>query len=316
VDDADFMDVFGRRHAVLHAPGAEKLWERGARKFHFIANYNEPARHRDVNAVTPSTVAWTYVPLLYYMISRFRREGLGTPLFRELVPAILAAYLFTSVGALSLVLVPASWLMFYCVYEIGGLVNDLHTGRETPGHGTRRISPGVRIHVGLFVAIRAIVIALLLVWLPIRGYTARIYLGALGLCLAVYLVHTFLPGFLRVISFTLLKLCRNVVPLLVLAPYTPLATLIWLCTIFFLVDAPWRVWAYCRARRLIEDGPSVWRVRCAVLALLWGLGAVVYILDGSLLLLAVASYHVVIECLWWIRATLSLSAADYRDLVA
>ncbi len=307
VEDADFMESFGKRNAVLNTDGMQKRWDRGNGRFHFIVKGGEPILDKDICSVTPSEVKWTYVPFLYYGISRFRWEGLGTPLFRELIPATLAAGLFTDLGAFSLVLMPLSFLMFYCVYEIGGLVNDLHADKEAPGRGTRRISPGVCIHVGLFVTIRVAVITLVLVWLPVQGYPLLAYVAALGSCLAIYFIHTFLSGCLRVFSFTLLKLCRNAVPLVILASYAPIMTLVWLCTIFFAIDAPYRVWAYCRARGLIQSGLSVRRVRCMDLAILCGLGAIIYLAGGSPLLFAIASYYVAVECLWVVRATLSSS---------
>ncbi len=301
VEDSAFMEGFGRRNVILNASQARRMWDGGKEGFHFIVNYDEPAPGKDVGSVNERVAKWVYVPSLYYVISRFHREGVRTLLVRELVPVTLAACLFSSLGAFSFVLMPLSFLMFYSVYEIGGLVNDLAANREAPGQGTRRIAPQVHIRAGLFIAIRVAMVGLILVLLPLGTSPMLLYTGALCLCLAIYLVHTLILSNLRVFTFILLKLCRNSVPLLLLASHVPSATLVWLCTIFFIIDAPWRVYMYFRWRGLVEAEIPLWHVRCINTALLGGLGVAIYIVYGSPYLVAIASYYVALECLWVIR---------------
>jgi phosphoserine phosphatase len=308
VEDSDFMEGFGRRNVILNTSQARRMWDARKEGFHFIVNYDESASGKDIGSVNESVVKWTYIPSLYYMISRFHREGVFTLLVREIIPVTLAAYLFANLGAFSFVLLPLSFLMFYSVYEIGGLVNDLAAKREAPGRGTCRISPHVHIRTGLFVAIRVAVVGLVLVLLPVGAHPLLLYAGALCLCLGVYLTHTLVWGHLRILTFVLLKLCRNSIPLLILASYIPFPALAWLCTIFFVIDAPWRVYAYLRGTGLVRAEIPVWRVRCVNVAVLCGWGTVTYLISGSLYLLAIAWYYVVLECLWIVRRARSLEA--------
>jgi phosphoserine phosphatase len=310
-EDADFMARFGQRTVVLNAPADRQAWNGGARHddrqrsgvpgiatkgLRFLVNYEQESADKDVDSVNERTAQWVYVPLLYYVISRFHRAGVVSLLVREVVPVTLAAYLFLNVGVFSFLLVPLSFLVFYSVYEIGGLVNDLAARREARGpSGTNRISSQVHLNVSLFLAVRVVLVGLVLAWLSVRGYPALLYLGALGGCLALFLLHTLILGHGRVLTFFLLKICRNSIPLLILAWRVPPATLAWLCAIFSALDAPWRVYMYGRSRGLVRSALPVGHVRCLNTAVLWGLGAVLYVMNGSSLLLAIASYYVALE---------------------
>jgi phosphoserine phosphatase len=301
-EDADFMARFGRRHVVLNAPEAAPAWDTHGTGFEFLVNYDKPEASQDVGSVNERTVKWVYIPLLYYIISRFHRRGVLSLLLREIIPVMFTAYLVTNLGAFSLALLPLSFLLFYSTYEIGGLVNDLAAHRETPGKGgTRRLAPGVRPHIGLFVAIRLVLVGLALAWLSRQGYPALLYLGALSLCLLFSFLHTLILSDARILTFLGLKLCRNALPLLILAHHVPAATLAYLCAIFFVLDAPWRLYVCCRGRGLLRGMVPVWHVRCMTVAILWGLGAVLYLAAGTPHLLALASYYVALEGLWLVR---------------
>jgi phosphoserine phosphatase len=301
-EDADFMARFGRRHAVLNTPEAAWAWDTRRTEFEFLVNYDEPETSRDVDSVNERTVKWVYIPLLYYIISRFHRRGVLSLLLREIVPVTGAAFLVTNFDVFSLVVLPLSFLLFYATYEIGGLVNDLAAPRETwPKGGTRRLAPGVRPHLALFVALRLVLVGLALTWLSRQGYPALLYLGALGLCLLLSFLHTLILSDARILTFLGLKVCRNAIPLLILAHHVPAATLVHLCAIFFVLDAPWRLYVCCRGRGLLRGTAPVWHVRCVTVALLWGLGAVLYVATGTPHLLALASYYVALEGLWLMR---------------
>jgi phosphoserine phosphatase len=301
-EDADFMAGFGRRLVVLNAPEAAPAWDAAGTGFEFLVNYEEPTAHPDVDSVNERTVKWVYVPLLYYIISRFHLRGIISLLLREVLPVTFTAYLATNLGAFAFVLLPLSFLLFYSTYEVGGLVNDLAAPREPPGKGgTRRIASGVHVHIGLFVAIRLALVGLALAWLSRHGYPALFYLGALGLCLLFSFLHTLILSDARILTFLGLKLCRSSIPLLILAHHVPAATLACLCAIFFALDAPWRLCVCCRGRGLLRGTMPAWHVRCVTVTVLWGLGAVLYLVAGTPLLLALASYYAVLEALWLAR---------------
>ncbi len=300
-EDSVFMTDFGRPYVVLNTSQARKRWNITDDRFHFITGYDTWREDRDIHSVNEGIVKWTYVPTLYYVISRFHRAGVLTLLVREIVPVTLAGLLFTNLSVFSLFLMPVSFVMFYSIYEIGGLVNDLAAHREAPGQNTQRIAPRVHIYTGLFVAIRVAAVGFILALLPIGTYPVLVYAEALCLCLGIYLVHTLLLGNLRVLTFILLKFCRNSIPLLILVSHVTPMTLAWLCAIFFVIDAPWRVYAYLSQRGLVKAEIPVWRVRCMNTAALCGLGAVIYLAGGPFHLLAIASYGVALECLWIIQ---------------
>lgn len=312
-EDQSFMQSFGSRNAVLNASHAKRMWDAGNGGFRFIVNYDAAEENRDIDSVNGRTARWIYLPLLYYIVSRFHRTGVYSLFLREIIPVTLATWLFTGLGARSFVLIPLSFLMFYCVYEIGGLANDLLAKREPPGTSTRRIAPDVRIHTGLFLSIRVAVVALGLAWLPLDVRFLATYTALLCFCLAIYLIHSAIGSSWRVLTYTLLKLCRTCIPLAILAPHVPAATLAWLCTVFVLMDAPWRVYVYCRWRGLVRGATSVFRARCANVAALLAAGAVIHLIAGSPHLLAIASYYVMLECLWAIRAVLPQSVVRNRS---
>jgi hypothetical protein len=294
-DDTRFMMSFGRRTLVLNGSQTAKAGDTGNGPFDYLVNPPAPPRYKDVHSVNERTITWIYIPSLYYIISRFHREGLLSLLLRELIPVTLAGYLATHGDARALGLVPLAFWMFYAVYEIGGLVNDLSVKREPSGTGTDRIAPQVHIHTALFVVIRVALAGLLSVLLSLKGYPVWFFLGALASCLAVSFLHTLVLNRQRILTFLLLKICRISIPLTILAPGLGWGTLIYLGVILSLVDVPWRVYDYGRRRNLVQATVPTWQVRCANVVLLWVLGALVYALNGSFYLLAIASYYVALE---------------------
>jgi phosphoserine phosphatase len=282
-EDVGFMERFGRRIVVLNAGAMKRMWERGKGEFEFLVNDVETAVDKDVESVNERTVKWIYVPPLCYIISRCHRHGVLTLLSRELVPVTGASFLFTDVGAWSFLLMPLSLWMFYGVYETGALFNDLAAGREAPETGrTGRIAPEVHLHVGLFLALRLALVGLGLGLLAITGYPAWLYAGAL-------------------VTFAFLKICRSFIPLLLVTSRVPLPTLLGLGAIFFVLDAPWRIYAYCRSRGLALTGRPVRQVRCANTMVLCALGAVLYHRVGWPHVLVIASYYLVLDCAWLVR---------------
>jgi hypothetical protein len=208
----------------------------------------------------------------------------------------LAGFLALHGDARALGLVPLAFWMFYAIYEIGGLVNDLSVQREASGTGTDRIAPQVRLHTALFVSTRMLLVGLLSALLSFGVYPVWFFLAALAFCLAVYFLHTLVLNRPRILTFLLLKICRISIPLTILAPGLGWGTLIYLCAMFSLVDVPWRMYDYGRRRNLVPATVPTWQIRGANVMLLWVLGALVYALNGSFYLLAIASYYVALEC--------------------
>lgn len=303
-EDAAFMERFARRYIVLNTRAAGTRWSARSEGFERFANHGPARSESDVDSINRKTHNWIYIPLLYYILSRFHRMGLVSLLLREVLPATLVACVFTALSLSSFLMMPLSFLAFFCVYEIGGLANDLLAWKETSGRGTSRIAPDVRIRVSLFVAIRVAAVGMILASLPIGIVPLLVYAGLLLLCLAIYLAHSLIAAYRRIVTFGLLKACRSCIPLVVLAPFVRPALLIWLCAIFFLIDAPWRLYMYCRQAGLVLTEVSISRVRCANVLILWGLGGLVYSVAGLPHLFALASYHMAIECLWGVCAML------------
>ncbi len=294
-DDAPFMKNFGRRILVLNGTQAAKAGDARNDQFEYLVNPPAPPRYKDVHSVNKRTVRWVYIPPLYYLISRFHREGLLSLFFREMLPVTLAGYLATHGDARALGLVPLAFWMFYAMYEIGGLINDLSVKREASGTGTDRIAPEVRIHTSLFVAARLAFVGLPSALLSLGGYPVWFFLGALAFCLGVYFLHTLILNRLRILTFVLLKIGRISLPLMILVPGPGWGTLIYLGAILSLLDVPWRVYDYGRRRHLVQALVPTWQIRCANVVLLCALGALIYALNGSFYLLALASYYVVLE---------------------
>jgi len=294
-EDTRFMMTFGRRTLVLNGSQAARVGDAGNGQFDYLVNPPAAPRYKDVHSVNERTIRWIYIPPLYYIISRFHREGFLSLLFREVIPVTLAGFLAMHGDARALGLVPLAFWMFYAIYEIGGLVNDLSVPREAFGTGTDRIAPQVRIRTGLFVATRVALVGFLSALLSLGRYPVWFFLGALAFCLAVYFLHTLVLNRPRILTFLLLKIGRISIPLTILAPGLDGGTLIYLAAILSTLDVPWRVYDYGRRRNLVPATVPTWQVRCANVALLWVLGALAYALNGSYCLLVIASYYATLE---------------------
>jgi HAD superfamily phosphoserine phosphatase-like hydrolase len=295
--DFDFMRRFGQRYVVVNDPEGGGRWNGIGPKGDLVVNYDK-TKSRDTASVNAGTVKWVYVPALYYAISRLHGKGVLSLFLREIVPYTLAGYWLTNLGPVAFAMIPLSLLMFYSVYEIGGLVNDLLAGREEAGERTSRIAPGTTVDARVFTAIRLAFVVCTLMLLRVGARVAVPYAGMLLFCLTVYFIHSVILTHLRVVTFVLLKICRNVIPWIILAGRVPLIDVACLCLIFFLIDAPLRVYWYCYRRGLVKGTISVWRIRPLTELILCGLGAVVYLIEGSPSLVAIASYYLVLDCFW------------------
>ena len=289
------MKRFGKRTVVVNGNPTPKASDTETENGRPLVNAEAPSAYRDVHSINERTVKWTYVPSLYYVLSRFHRVGLFSLLLREVTPLTVAGYIVTHHDGLALALMPLSFLMFYSIYEIGGLVNDLLAKREASGLGTHRIAPQVSIHVGLFISVRAAFIGLLWLLLSLQSHSMLVYIGALLFCLAVYLIHTLILGHLRVLTFFVLKVCRISVPLMILAPRVPPKTLVILCALVSMLDIPWRMYVYLCSRGLVQGVVPVRHIRCANTAVLLTIGTVLYVTGGWWPLLVVASYYAVLD---------------------
>lgn len=298
IEDADFLQRFGTRTVVLNHSKAKNGWTATGGQFDFVANYTEPPADIDVHSVNKDTRKWVYVPSLYYIISRFHRVGLRTLFLREVAPATMAGYLFTNLGGWSLAIMPLSFLMFYAVYEIGGLINDLLAKREQPEQATHRIAPDVRIGLGLFLSIRVAAVALILTLLPLGPRAILCYLGALCICLVIYVLHTLILSDWRVLTFALLKVCRDCIPLIILVSAVRPWSLLYLCVIFWAMDAPWRMYAYAVRHGQMRERISVRHLRFLNVGLLGFVGIIIYLAVGSPYLVVIASYCVALDCIW------------------
>ncbi|MBN1361928.1 MAG: HAD-IB family phosphatase [Sedimentisphaerales bacterium] len=293
-EDVPFMEHFGTRTIVVNGIESAPTGETMNASLRHLADVHGERICKDVHAVNERNVRWAYVPFLYYSLSRFHSVGLLTVLLREIIPFTVAGFLATRRDTLALVLMPLSFLMFYAIYEIGGLVNDLAVKREPSALSLQRIAPQVDIHVVPFVTIRLALVALVWTLASREGYPMSLYLAALAFCLAVYFLHTLILGRARMLTFLLLKICRASIPVLILAPRLGPGTLVGLCVTFTALDAPWRLYAYSHRRGLMQGTLARW-VRCAPGMILTALGVVIYLLSGSWLVLVIASYYAILD---------------------
>jgi HAD superfamily phosphoserine phosphatase-like hydrolase len=303
LEDRGFVDRFGTRHVILNAPEHRSWWGEPSR-YRFLVQHDRQTHPKDVHSINAETLPWVYIPCLYYVFSRFHRDGVLSVFIREIVPVTLAARLFTDTGPFAWALMPLSLVIFYSVYEIGGLVNDLWARREGLDQATKRIARDVQVNILAFVGFRVILIGLVLTWLPIQADGKLAYLAALGGCLALYLVHSAIPGDRRIVTFALLKICRNSAPLIILVCETHALTVLGLCLAFSALDAPWRLYAYALHRNLVRVRLSVRRVRGLNAMGLFALGGLLYLVGRWPVLLLVASYALALECLGALRRQL------------
>lgn len=123
--------------------------------------------------------------------------------------------------------------IFYSVYEIGGLINDLTAYNEKDGQPTLRIKSGLKINSILFVLIRFLFVSLILFIYICKGYNPTVYALGLLICLFIYLLHSIIRNNIRLITFVLLKIFRNLIPLLAFINLVKINTLIIIFLTFF-----------------------------------------------------------------------------------
>jgi hypothetical protein len=242
------MKSFGKSYFVVHDSN-NKLLEENNNNFNFLYLNNYEYRNKDVGSINEKTVKWIYIPVIYYAVSRWHSSFFYHLFLKEIIPFTLIVYFFTNQELSNFFVIPLSFLVFYSVYEVGGLYNDLLAHKEKDGNGTLRIKSGIKINFALFLFIRIIFAAIILLFLFNLGYCSNIYILCLGLCLVAYIIHSLIKNNLRIVTFFLLKIFRKAVPLLVLVNSVNNNIFINIFLSFFLFDAPSEIYFYFLKRR-------------------------------------------------------------------
>jgi phosphoserine phosphatase len=242
-EDLNFMKNFGEIYPVVYGFN-KKLWGICDKNLNILYLNNSKFKNKDSDSINEKTVGWSYIPVMYYIFSRFHLVGLFDLFLKEIIPFIFMVYLFANEGLKTFFIIPLSFIVFYSVYEIGGLYNDLIASKEKNSNNTLRIKNNIKINFILFIFIRIFFIIVILMFLFSVGYCKAIYVLSLSMCLIIYIIHSLIKNNLRIITFLLLKIFRNAVPLLIFINSVDNSILINIFLAFFLVDSPPRIYNY------------------------------------------------------------------------
>jgi phosphoserine phosphatase len=251
LEDVKFINYFDSANIILKNKDEEKLWEITNKKIKFILTNN----NYSINELNRNLI---YIPSFYYFISRFRLKGtIEDFLFKQLFPysVILATFSWLSLLK-SFFLSLNILIVFYSIYEIGGLFNDLKANQGIEKHPTKRLSPNVKINILFFITIRFLFLLLSTLILYFKFYGNLKYFiclyGLLIITLLIYIIHSLLKTKGRILSFTILKILRNFIPLLILYYFLPKNLFLFIFILFFLLDAPTRIYHYFKKQNLIK----------------------------------------------------------------
>jgi phosphoserine phosphatase len=293
LEDKNFMLNFGKIYPVIKS-SSKNLWDLHDEIINFIILKNEKPKNKDINSVNEKTVKWTYIPVMYYIISRFHLSGLIDLFFKEIIPFTLAIYFFTSMGLKSLIIMPLSFIIFYSVYEIGGLFNDLKAHKEKNGKPTLRIENGIKINLFLFVLIRVLFVLFVLFFFNYNGYNPTFYIFGLLICLIIYVFHTITKNNTRLITFSLLKILRNLIPLLILIDLVNLNILADIFLVFLLIDSPRRIYVYY-SKRLNFIKINILESKIKFYSLITLFSVIIWIYYSNIILLSISLYFLLIS---------------------
>lgn len=227
VEDYNLVKLFKDKYIVINNSQQNLFWKsrKNNMRFRYVVLFDDDNQIHsiettDASSVTVSNYRYVYIPTVYYIISRLHFSGLLWLIIKQIIP--LSIYLsFTTSQSLLISTVHAFfvYIIFFGIYEIGGLFNDLNSETMNNKNSTNRISKGVNINFQLFVIIRLIILVIVpLITFILRGIYQEYYVMylLLLLCMFVYMGHTLLPKNIRLITFILLKTFRAIIPALIL----------------------------------------------------------------------------------------------------
>jgi HAD superfamily phosphoserine phosphatase-like hydrolase len=295
LEDKNFMLKFGKIYPVIKKPN-KKQWDFEGKTMNFIILKERGGGNKDISSVNEKTIKWIYIPTMYYIVSRFHLRGLVDLFFKEIIPFTLAIYFFTNIGIKSFIIMPLSFIMFYSVYEIGGLYNDLKSPEEKSGKPTLRIKKGIKINLFVFILIRSLFLLFMLFFFNNKGHNLTGYISGLIICLIIYIIHTIIKNNFRLITFSLLKIFRNLIPLTILINLTNFNIIIHIFLSFFLIDSPRRIYVYISKRtknKLIFD--KIISNKITYYSLLTLLGLIITIIFKQYILLDISAYFLILS---------------------
>lgn len=208
----------------------------------------------DVGSINESNYAFSYIPSLYYTLSRFHARGTIELIFKDIIPVFLIVWFFGRLDPLkSAVLTFASFFMFYSIYEIGGLYNDLNVKNEKGHNPIYRIKENVRINVLAFIGIRVFLFLAFIIYLCYLRFPCILFAISTFACLCVYVIHTRTMNNFRVFTYACLRTLRIASPLILFYKITPIFPVF---VVFFIVNFPKRLYEYIMKR---EGGNNIFK---------------------------------------------------------
>jgi len=251
LEDIKFINNFDLPNIIIRKKDKGRL-KISNKKINFIFVKN----NYSVNELNKNLI---YIPSFYYFISRFKLKGIIEDfIFKQLLPYSVVLFTFSWFSFFkSFFLILNILIIFYSIYEIGGLFNDLRANHITEEFPDKRLSPNVKINISFFLTIRFLFVLSLTLTLFSKFYGNLKYFicfyGLLTTTLLIYIIHSLLKTKWRILSFTILKLLRNFTPLLIIYYFLPKNLFFFIFILFFLIDAPLRIYYYLKKKNLTKE---------------------------------------------------------------
>lgn len=252
-EDLEVMQKFGSSYPVVPSPQAEAKWKRRlknkkATRMIYVDNRKNKVAIERTGYVTRNNKNLIYIPTLYFFISRYRSIGI---LLEKFLPTWGILYFLSPLNLFdSFVITLISHFLFFAIYEIGALDNDLHAFKENKETATLRLPQNIGINMPLFVFLRIGIIAPILFYLFKQGYPVEFYASVMALCMALFFIHSRISNKRRVLTFTGLRVFYVIIPLLLLADYLK----VWPAfSVLFINEAPKKIYQYVLKLRQRED---------------------------------------------------------------
>lgn len=302
-EDMPLMKIISNSSVVVNSSNNKKFWEKSLRENELRASLIINYRHKikkhssreDVDSINQKTVPFVYIPTFYYILSRLHFRGLIIELFlKNVLPISVFIYLFSSeitslVG--SFILTSLSFFAFFSFYEIGGLANDFHALKNKDGT-TPRIKPGTKISFSLFLLIRLVALGFIFLYLSSQNYGLILYVSLMILCLFSYFLHTVVGKNLKLFTFTLLKIFRTLIPLVVFIKFVSIVDLF---IVLFINNVPESIYFHM-SKKYGFRGMSIGKIVYVKMILLI-FGFIVYMFTGKIIYLLFPIYFLLLVIL-------------------
>ena len=141
-----------------------------------------------------------------------------------------------------------TYFIFFSFYEIGSMINDLQAQNEK--EPTKRIRRDTTLNLKANLFSRIIFFIFLSVILPYLNLNLKIFIIFMTVTLLISIVHTYSKQKIKYITFTILRILKEITPIILLVPIIDIFTACFITIILFIMDLPKGiVMYYCKKEK-------------------------------------------------------------------